>query len=294
VRNIDSKTITDAVISYNSASTDPRLRQLLEGLVTHLHAYIRDVKPTHAEWRTAIDFLSRAGAITTDERNEFVLTSDVLGVSSLIDMLNSSSGGTESSVLGPFHILGAPDLPVGGDLIRDNPGDHVLVSGTVRRRDGAPIAGAVLEIWQTAANGLYSNQDPAQPSYNLRASMRVGHDGRYAFTTVKPEPYTIPQDGPVGDLLRATGRPPWRPSHLHVIVTAPGFRSLVTELFPSDDPHLDRDAVFGVRNSLVMTYQRRTDASLLPDDIQARDKLTAVFFEVEFDVVLIEQRAAGA
>jgi hydroxyquinol 1,2-dioxygenase len=292
VRDINSKTITDAVIGYSSSATEPRLRFLLDRLVVHLHDYMRDVKLTHAEWRSTIAFLTQAGAITTSERNEFVLTSDVLGVSSLVDMLNSSVGGTESSVLGPFHILGAPALPVGGDLIKDNSGEHVVVSGRVLAQNGAPIAGATIEIWQTAANGLYSNQDPDQPGYNLRASVRVGPDGRYAFTTVKPVPYTVPNDRPVGDLLRATGRPPWRPSHLHMIATAPGFRTVVTEVFPSDDPHLDSDAVFGVRKSLVVDYQQRTDARALPSDIQARDRLTAVFYEVVFDLVLVEQPPA--
>jgi hydroxyquinol 1,2-dioxygenase len=292
MRNIDSQTITQAVIGYNSADTEPRLRLLLDRLVLHLHDYIREVKPTHAEWRAAVDFLSQAGAITTDERNEFMLTSDVLGVSSLVDMVNSVGGATASSVLGPFHIRDAPELPVGGDLIRDNPGDRVVVWGHVRTRTGAPVRGAVLEIWQTAANGLYSNQDPAQPDFNFRASMRVGADGRYAFTTVKPEPYTIPMDGPVGGLLRATGRPPWRPSHLHMILTAPGFRPVVTELFPLDDPHLDCDAVFGVRQSLVIEYQARTDASALPADIQARDRLGPLFYEVHFDFALAETTPA--
>lgn len=286
MRDIDRDSITAAVMAACGPATTPRVRELLAGAVTHLHDYIREVRPTHAEWRAVIGFLTRAGAITTEERNEFVLASDVLGVSSLIDIVNSAPGATESSVLGPFHLRGAPDLPVGGDLIGDNPGSPVLVTGIVRDLEGRPVAGAVLEIWQTAANGLYSNQDPEQAAYNLRATQQTGADGRYAFTTVKPEPYSVPDDGPVFDLLRATGRKAWRPSHLHVIVEAPGYRSVVTELFPSDDPYLDRDAVFGVRESLVVTYQPQADAASLPDDITARARLRGPFSRVDFDFVL--------
>ena len=292
MRDIDRDTITAAVMAACGPETTPRVRALLEGAVTHLHDYIRAVQPTHEEWRTVIRFLTRAGAITSEERNEFVLASDVLGVSSLIDMVNSAPGATESSVLGPFHVRGAPELPVGGDLIGANPGEPVVVSGHVRDTQGNAIPHAVLEIWQTAANGLYSNQDENQSAYNLRARMRTGADGRYAFTTIRPEPYSVPDDGPVGDLLRVTGRRAWRPSHLHVIVEAEGYRSVVTELFPADDPYLDRDAVFGVRASLVIPFTPQTDASTLPDDIVARAWLKGPFSRVDFDFVL-GRAAAG-
>ncbi len=286
MRDITVENITRAVVASMAADTDPRLRELISGLVSHLHDFIRETKPSHAEWRRAIDFLTEAGKISDDERNEFVLTSDVLGISSLVDAVNSAPGATESSVLGPFHILGAPDLPVGGDLKRDNPGDPVLVSGVVQDIQGNPIKGAVLEIWQTAANGLYSNQDPDQPEFNLRARMTTGPDGRYAFTTVKPLPYTVPEDGPVGTLLHALGRTTWRPSHLHVIIMAKGFRSVVTELFPDDDVYLDRDTVFGVRQSLVIRYEPRSGTSAVPADIVARDSLPERFFEVRYDFKL--------
>ena len=234
----------------------------------------------------ALELLFQAGEISDSERNEFVLFSDVLGLSSLVDMVNSPPDGTPSSVLGPFHILGAPELPVGGDMRNDNDGDAVVVGGRVLTTDGEPIEGAEIEIWQTADNGLYSGQDESQPNYNLRARMKTGADGRYLFTTIRPAPYTVPDDGPVGELLHATGRHPWRPSHLHFIVTANGYKRLVTEVFPSDDPYLDQDAVFGVREQLVMTYRLENDPSTLPDDLDIKDKLTEGFFVVDFDFIL--------
>ncbi len=283
MRDVDQDTITQAFLDYCGEDTNPRLRVILERLTHHLHAFARETKLTHDEWRTAIGFLTKAGEMTTAERNEFVLLSDVLGLSSLVDMIHSPPEATASSVLGPFHILGAPNLPVGGDLKQDNDGDTVIVQGKVLTPDGKPIAGAVLEIWQTAQNGLYSNQDQAQPEYNLRARQEVNVDGRYAFTTVRPAPYTVPSDGPVGDLLRGTGRDPWRPSHLHFIVQANGYRTLVTEVFPDDDPYLDSDAVFGVRSDLTMHYNEKHDHADAPSDLEARDRLTTPYYLIDFD-----------
>lgn len=286
MRNITSDTLTQAFLDYCGPETDPRLRFVLERLVTHLHQFTIETKLTHEEWRAGLALLRKAGEISDEERDEVVLFSDVLGLSSLVDMVDSPSGATSSSVLGPFHILGAPELPVGGDLKRDNPGASVVVTGRIVDGAGDPVAGAVMEIWQTADNGLYSNQDSAQPDYNLRGRMTVGDDGRYSFTTVRPAPYTVPDDGPVGELLRATGRTPWRPSHLHFIVTAPGCRTLVTEVFPSDDPYLDADAVFGVRQDLIMTYREQSPGSPLPESLQAAGNLTDPYYRVDFDFVL--------
>lgn len=285
MRNVTPDTLTDTLLALTGPDTDPRLRVVLDALVRHLHAFAREVGLTHAEWRKGLELLTRAGEISDAERNEFVLFSDVLGLSSLVDMINSPKGCTNSSVLGPFHILGAPPLPVGGDMIGDNDGAQVVVEGHVRDQAGHPIAGAVIELWQTADNGLYSNQDPAQGDYNLRISMTTGADGRYALSTIRPAPYLVPTDGPVGDLLNGTGRHAWRPSHLHFIVQAHGFRTLVTEVFPSDDPYLDQDAVFGVRSDLVMEY-RPGDRAALAGDILARDRLDEGFSKVDFDFVL--------
>lgn len=285
MRNVTPETLEGELLALMADDTDPRLRVVLTALVKHLHAFAKEVGLTHAEWRKGLELLTKAGEITDEERNEFVLFSDVLGLSSLVDMLNSPKGCTNSSVLGPFHILGAPALPVGGDMIGDNPGQQVVVEGHVRDTDGNPIAGANIEIWQTADNGLYSNQDTAQSEYNLRASMTTGDDGRYVVSTIRPAPYMVPTDGPVGELLNATGRHAWRPSHLHFIIQAKGYRSLVTEVFPSDDPYLDQDAVFGVRSDLVMEYAPG-DRAALADDIAARDKLADDFAKVDFDFIL--------
>ncbi|MEL6962826.1 MAG: dioxygenase [Pseudomonadota bacterium] len=286
MRDVTKDTITDAFLTYLGEETDERLRFLLTKLVRHIHEFVKETELTHEEWRKALELLYKAGEISDPERNEFVLFSDVLGLSSLVDMVNSSPEGTPSSVLGPFHILGAPKLPVGGDMKNENEGDPVVVGGRVLTANGQPIEGAEIEIWQTADNGLYSNQDTSQPDYNLRARMTTDTDGRYLFSTIRPAPYTVPDDGPVGELLHATGRHPWRPSHLHFIVTADGYRRLVTEVFPSDDPYLDQDAVFGVREELIMTYRPQSDPSTLPDDLAIKDQLDGSFFMVDFDFVL--------
>jgi hydroxyquinol 1,2-dioxygenase len=253
--------------------------------VAHLHDFARDVNLTHDEWRTGIAFLEGCAAIETEDRHEFVLASDVLGLSSLVDMLHSKPEATSSSVLGPFHVSGAPPLAVGGDMKRDYGGPLLLAEGTVTDTDGKPIAGAVIDIWQTAPNGLYASQDEDQDVYSFHGLQTVGDDGRYAFTTVKPVEYTVPTDGPVGDILRACGRHPWRPSHLHYIVTAPGYKSLVTEIFPDDDPYLDQDTVFGVRNDLVMTYVTKP-ADEFPDGMAVSGKVNDPFLYVKFDVML--------
>ena len=289
MRTVTKDNITAAFLAYCGDDTDPRLRFILEKLAHHLDDFARETGLTHAEWREGLELLQKTGEITTPERNEYVLMSDVLGLSSLVDMINSPDIGTPSSVLGPFHILGAPDLPVGGDMKQDNDGAAVIVSGHVRTPHGSPIRGAEIEIWQTADNGLYSNQDEQQPEYNLRAHMIVGEDGLYRFSTVRPAPYTVPDDGPVGELLHATGRHPWRPSHLHFIITAPGYRTLVTEVFPSDDPYLDEDAVFGVRERLIMNYVEQTSLDAIPHGLDIADRLTAPFFTVDFDFVLAEE-----
>ncbi|MEM6464674.1 MAG: dioxygenase [Pseudomonadota bacterium] len=292
MRDVTAETITQTFLGYCGPETPPRLRYLLEHLAQHLHAFVKETGLTHAEWRKAIEMLTKAGEITDDERNEFVLFSDVLGISSLVDMVNSKPEGTSSSVLGPFHILGAPELAYGGDLKHDNEGDTVVVKGRVCDPHGNPISGAAIEIWQTADNGLYSNQDPAQERYNFRARQISKDDGRYGFTTVRPAPYTVPDDGPVGELLHATGRHPWRPSHLHFIITAPGYHSLVTEVFPSDDRYLDEDAVFGVRNDLIMEYVEQKDPGLVPPEFEAKDRLSDPYYVVDFDFVLAVDEAA--
>ena len=287
MKNVSIETITQAFLDYCSPDTDPRTMFVLQKLVEHMHAFAIETQLTHAEWMRGLKFLTDAGKISDEERNEFVLASDVMGLSSLVDMIGSQHAGTSSSVLGPFHSVGAPLLPVGGDLKKDNEGATVVVEGIVKDVDGAPINGAVIELWQTAENGLYYSQDNGQDDFNLCCSMETGPDGRYAITTVKPAPYKVPDDGPVGELFRATGRTPWRPSHLHFIVQATGYRSLVTEVFANNDPYLDRDAVFGVRDDLIMDYVEQTDPALLPDDLEIGRNVTTPYYKVDFDFVLV-------
>ncbi len=288
MRNVTKDNITDVFKGYMGEDINPRLREVLSSLVTHLHAFAKETKLTHAEWEKGIAFLEQAGEISNAERHEFVLLSDVLGLSSLVDMINSRPEGTSSSVLGPFHISGAPPLEIGGDMKAHFEGEVVLVEGIVRDSAGTPISGATVDIWQTAPNGLYSSQDPDQDVYSFHGLQTTGDDGRYAFTTVKPVEYTVPTDGPVGDILDATGRHPWRPAHLHFIAKAHGFRSLVTEVFPDDDPYLDQDTVFGVRTDLVMNY-KPMPAGSFPEGFLLSGKVDGEYLRVDFDLVLVKE-----
>ena len=287
MRNVTRDNITAVFMGSLGDDLDPRLKQVMGSLVRHLHAFAREVSLTHAEWNTGIRFLERCGEISDAERHEFVLLSDVLGMSSLVDMINNRPEGTSSSVLGPFHISGAPPLPVGGDMRRGYPEPVLLVEGVIRDPKGNPIPGATLDIWQTAPNGMYSSQDPGQDRYSFHGLQTVGGDGRFAFTTVKPVEYTVPSDGPVGDILRACGRHPWRPSHLHFIAEAEGFRPLVTEVFPEGDPYLDQDTVFGVREDLVMRYEVMPAGSFPDTGFELSGKVPDEYLKVRFDLTLV-------
>lgn len=287
MRNITKDNLADVFDSYMGEDTNPRLKEVMSSLVKHLHAFAKDVNLTHAEWETGIAFLEHAGEISDKERHEFVLLSDVLGLSSLVDMINSRPEGTSSSVLGPFHISGSPDLEIGGDMKDRFEGPVLLVQGIIKDTEGNPIEGASLDIWQTAPNGLYSSQDPDQDTYSFHGIQTTSSDGRYAFTSVKPVEYTVPTDGPVGDILNATGRHPWRPSHLHFIVKAEGYRSLVTEIFAEDDPYLDQDTVFGVREDLIMSYQDMP-AGTFPEGFELSGKVDDAFLKVDFDLTLVK------
>ena len=286
MRTVTKDNITDVFMGYFGPDTDPRLREVMQGLVTHLHAFAKDVKLTHAEWQKGIEFLEWAGNISDEERHEFVLLSDVLGLSSLVDMINSVPEGTSSSVLGPFHISGAPEIPFGHDMKRHYEGDILLARGRVTDPEGNAIEGAKIDIWQTAPNGLYSSQDAEQDTYSFHGIQATRADGSYGFTTVKPVSYTVPTDGPVGDILRATGRHPWRPSHLHYIIKADGYRPLVTEIFPDDDPYLDQDTVFGVREDLVMKYVEM-NADTFPDGYDLSGKVNEPYLVADFDLKLV-------
>ena len=285
MRTVTKDNITEVFTGYFGEDTDPRTREVLAALARHVHDFAREVNLTHDEWHKGLEFLEWAGRITDPERNEFVLLSDVLGLSSLVDMLHSVPGATSSSVLGPFHVSNPPPLEIGGDMKRDFEGEVLLVEGHVRDQAGEVISGAEIDIWQTAPNGMYSSQDPDQDIHSFHALMTSDANGRYAFTTVRPVSYTVPNDGPVGKILDAAGRHPWRPSHLHFIVKAGGFRDLVTEVFPDDDPYLDEDTVFGVRDDLVMRYVQQPAGSF-PDGFVLSGQVPDVYSRVDFDFML--------
>lgn len=287
MQSVDKDTITEAFIAYCSKSTEPRVKLVLSKLAEHLHAFAKETNLTHEEWQAAMNLLGRAGEISSPERSEFILFSDVLGLTALVDMINSGNGRTAYSNLGPFYIAGAPWLDVGGDMIGDNEGDQIVFHGQVLAAETRkPVPGAVLDLWQTAANGLYSNQDPKQPDYNLRRRIRTDENGGYAFTTVRPAPYTVPEDGPVGDMLRATGRRPWRPAHYHFSISAEGFRSVVTEIFHHDDPYIDEDPVFGVREELVVHSTAETDLSGISHQLVAAKRLKQPFFRIHYNFMI--------
>ncbi len=255
MRNVNEATITDAVIASVAKSEDPRTQEILTSLIKHLHGFVRDVNLTSHEWRVAMDLFLKASEVTDEIRNEFIIFSDTLGVSSLVDLIDpNETGGTEASLLGPFYVEGAPELGFGADMLKDNDGIRTIVQGKVMDMKGVPVAGAVMDLWQNAANGLYQVQDPGQDDENLRCRTVTNDAGEYLFSTIKPVPYPVPENGPVGDMLRATGRHPWRTGHIHFKITADGYKPLVTELFPDDDPYLDEDAVFGVRESLILNF----------------------------------------
>ena len=286
MRNLTPTSITQAFADYARNAPSERARTLLVGLAGHLHSFVRENKVTQAEWGAAIDALTRATQFTDDKRNEYILFSDLLGVSSLIDMINAAPSGTQSSVLGPFHIEGAPELANGGDLWRGQVGEPLVVSGRVRDQKGAPAKGTVLALWQNAGNGLYAQQDKDQVPTNYHARLKVADDGTFAFSTVRPVSYKVPDDGPAGDMLRVLGRDAWRPAHLHMILQAPGHQPLITEFFPEDDAHLDGDAVFGVRGGLVLPFVRAQDRAALPPNLAARDTLPMPVWTTRLDLTL--------
>jgi protocatechuate 3,4-dioxygenase beta subunit len=253
------------VVAESFAGTqDPRLRTVLTSLVRHLHDFVKDVELTESEWEAAIGFLTETGQTCTPTRQEFILLSDVLGLSMLVETVNHRTGGTatESTVLGPFHMVASPPRQLGDDIALDGKGTPCLVSGLVTGPDGEPLAGATVDVWQTNEDGFYDVQQPdLQPAGNLRGIFTTDDEGRFWFRSVVPRYYPIPDDGPVGRLLAATGRHPYRPAHLHFIAAAEGYRPVTTHVFVADSPYLDSDAVFGVKESLVRDTPEVDDAA---------------------------------
>lgn len=251
--------VTPAVLRAMADTPDPRLAQIMAALVRHAHAFIREVRPTPQEYERALQFVAGLGHHTTDVKNEVVLCADVLGLSTLVDLLNHHRGQGETmpALLGPFYRGNAPECQAGACIARaDTPGAPLFVSGQVRSRDGRPLAGALLDVWQASPVGLYENQDADQPDMNLRGRFRADHQGRYHFRSVHPKGYPVPTDGPVGDLLAAQRRHPYRPAHLHFIVSAPGHRTLITQIFSDDPRALATDVAFGALAELVAEFVR--------------------------------------
>ncbi|MEU5077054.1 dioxygenase [Streptomyces asoensis] len=253
-------TATRTVVESFRDTGDPRLREVLESLTHHLHAFVRDVRPTPDEWAAAVDFLTAVGHRCDDTRQEFVLLSDVLGVSMLVETLDGVGEGTESTVLGPFHQSGSPRRDLGDSIDLLGTGRPCVVSGRVLATDGTPLPGAELDVWQCDEQGFYDVQQPGvQPPGNGRGLFRADGEGRFWFRTVVPSPYPIPTDGPVGALLRATGRHPYRPAHIHFIVSAGGHRPVTTHAFVAGSPYLDSDAVFAVKQDLIADFAPSDD-----------------------------------
>ncbi|KAL1843813.1 hypothetical protein VTJ49DRAFT_7523 [Mycothermus thermophilus] len=281
-------TITDSVIAATGPNANRRLAQIMPSLVRHLHDFAREVDLTVAEWTAAIEFLNQCGKMSDDRRNETQLLCDILGLESLVDditskLLATSHSETPSAILGPFYRHNAPLLPNGSSIVRGlSPSvswyekaveDSAFMTGRVLSSDGQPIKGAIVDVWHSAPNGLYEQQDESQPEMNFRGRFETDKDGRYAFYCLRPVPYPIPDDGPAGRLLALLDRRPYRPGHIHFIVAAPGFRALTTQLYDDRDEYITKDAVFAVKDELVVKFVPRHD------DPQAR-------WSLEYDFVL--------
>ncbi|MPY56176.1 dioxygenase family protein [Streptomyces spongiae] len=284
--------LVQAVLASFDDTPDPRLKEVMRSLTRHLHSFIREVRLTEAEWQYAIDFLTAAGRITTDHRQEFILLSDVLGTSMQTVNVNHEAAGhvTEATVLGPFFVAGAPVIPLGGDMAFGAPGEPCWVEGTVTDTDGDPVPGARLEVWEADEDGLYDVQrDDGRLAG--RAHLYTDDQGGFTFWGLTPTPYPIPHDGPVGRLLGGTGRSPLRASHLHFMVTAPNMRTLITHIFVEGDRLLDSDAVFGVKESLVKRFAPQALDTPTPD---GRDLSGRTWSRVRFDIVLTPSDALPA
>jgi hydroxyquinol 1,2-dioxygenase len=276
--------LTRRVAASFDGTPDPRLRELMRALTRHLHAFVREVRLTEPEWQRAIEFLTATGHITDDRRQEFILLSDVLGVSMQTVTVNNRADrdATEATVLGPFRTGESPRIPLGGDISGGAPGEPCWVEGTVTDTRGRPVPDARIEVWEADDDGFYDVQY-GDGRVAARGHLHTGADGTYRFWAIVPTPYPIPHDGPVGRLLQATGRSPMRAAHLHFLVEAPGLRTLITHIFVRGDELLTRDSVFGVRDSLVRDFESQPAATPTPD---GRDLGDRPWSRVRFDIVL--------
>ena len=286
----EEATSAEVVNARMGADINPRLRAVMAALVKHLHAAVKEVEPTHEEWLEAIKFLTATGQMCNEWRQEYILLSDILGVSMLVDAINNRrpSGATPNTILGPFHVPNAPCYPSGANICLDGKGEPMVVRGRVVDTSGNPVPGATIDAWQTNDDGFYDVQQKGiQPDWNLRGVFEAGADGSYWFKSVKPRHYPIPADGPVGQLLGSLERHPNRAAHLHFIVTAPGYQPVITHIFTPDCPYLPEDAVFGVKHDLIADFRQ------VDDPQQAHDLgFTAPFWSVNWDFTLAPVNAA--
>ena len=258
MKTLTENGLTAVALARLGRTPNPRMKQIMTALIRHLHGFVRETGLTPAEWKTGIEFLTAVGHITDDKRQEFILLSDTLGVSAMVDLVRHRrlEHGTDSSLLGPFYRDGAPEQPLGASIAGNTPGEAIVLRGQVTDAHGRPLADALLDVWQAAPNGRYDIQDEHQAGMNLRGRFRTNADGRYEFRSVKPKSYPVPDDGPVGMLLRAQGRHPYRPAHIHFIVTADGYEPLITALYIAGDSYIESDAVFGAKQWLTVGYHK--------------------------------------
>ena len=285
---VTEENLTDLAIERWSQIPDPRLREVMMALIKHLHAFVREIEPTGPEWFAAIDWLTRVGKLCDDKRQEFILISDVFAVSMLMDAINNRApgGATPSTVEGPLHIPGSRELADGAHMAQGAPGIPCFVTGTVRDLDGRPIGGATLDLWQTDGEGLYEAQRQGQENW-MRGVYRTRPDGGYTIRTVAPIAYTIPMDGPVGELMHKTNISHMRPAHIHFAISAPGYKPVVTHLFQKGDQYIESDVVFGVKEPLIVDFVKKNSGKT-----QTGETLSRPFYEVKYDFVL--QKAAQA
>ena len=281
MRNFTEETITAAVLASFALSTSPRAKEVSDALVRHLHAFVREIRPTEAEWEWTIGFLTETGKMCSDTRQEFILLSDALGVSMLVDAINHPlpDGATETTVLGPFYVANPPEFELGANISPGQKGEAMFVEGTVRGPDGNPIKGAWIDTWHADGGGYYDVQtDATGKKLDMRARLHTDADGRYWYRSIVPACYPIPNDGPVGKMLEAQGRHPYRPAHVHFMIGAPGYETLVTHVFIAGDKYLDSDVVFGVKDSLIRALEA-VPSGRTPAGHEVRDPVKLLHYD---------------
>lgn len=262
MRNMTETELTNIVLEGYAKTGDPRLKEILSSLIRHLHDFVREVRLTEAEWMAGIQYITAAGQISDDKRQEVILFSDLLGVSALVNMVSANvpEGATESTVIGPFYVKDAPEIGWGESIDKTGKGEPMILRGKVQGMNGEPVPNARIDIWQTDADGHYDIQSADIPENNLRGWYSTNDQGEFLIKTVRPTSYPIPVDGPAGDLVRAANRHPWRPAHVHAMIRADGYQELITHIFDGEDPYLDTDVVFAVKESLIFNFSQNTSA----------------------------------